>query len=126
MDLQIVLLAPKCIVSAMYYKTKLAVHNMTFYDLQNKDDTCYLWNEKESRLTANEFSTIVVSHFDTIKISLKESENEIVIFSDGCNYQNRNSTLTNPLLNFSVSNNIAVIQKYLERGYTQIEDAMHT
>lgn len=127
MDLQAVMLAPKSNVSAMYYKTKLAVHNMTFYDLQSKDGTCFLWNEIEGKLTADEFSTIIVCYLETVIHSLKESEKEIVLFSDGCNYQNRNSTLSNALLNFSVVNSIVVIQKYLERGHTQMEvDAMHS
>ena len=35
MDVQSVLLAPKLMASAVYYKRKLQVHNMTFYCLNN-------------------------------------------------------------------------------------------
>jgi hypothetical protein len=58
MDLQAVLLAPKTNVSAMYYKTKLAVHNMTFFDLENKDGTCFIWNETQGKLSADKFFSI--------------------------------------------------------------------
>ncbi|KAF2892711.1 hypothetical protein ILUMI_13464 [Ignelater luminosus] len=127
MDLQAVLLAPKTNVSAMYYKTKLAVHNMTFLNLQNKDCTCFIWNKTEGKLTADEFSTIIIYQLETVKNALKESENEIILYSDGCNYQNRNSTLASALINFSVANGVVVIQKYLDRGHTQMEvDAMHS
>nr|CAI5820909.1 unnamed protein product [Callosobruchus analis] len=61
MDLQCVLLSPKSTVSAMYYKTKLIVHNFTIYNLKTKEGFCSLWNESEGGLTANEFSTIISS-----------------------------------------------------------------
>lgn len=59
MDLQSLLLSPKSNVSIMYYKTKLAVHNFTIYNLRSKDTFCYLWNETEGGLTSNEFSSII-------------------------------------------------------------------
>ncbi|CAH1980252.1 unnamed protein product [Acanthoscelides obtectus] len=40
MDLQSVLLAPKSTVAAMYYKTKLVVHNFTIYNLKSKEGFC--------------------------------------------------------------------------------------
>ncbi|CAH1105623.1 unnamed protein product [Psylliodes chrysocephalus] len=36
-DLQSVLLAPKAKVTLVYYKTKLAVHNYTLYDIKSND-----------------------------------------------------------------------------------------
>lgn len=36
-DLQAVLMAPKSKISSLYYRTKLQVHNLTFYNLKNKD-----------------------------------------------------------------------------------------
>lgn len=59
MDLQSVLLSPKSTVSAMYYKTKLIVHNFTIYNLKSKEGFCFLWNESEGGLSANEFSSII-------------------------------------------------------------------
>lgn len=49
-------------MSSSYYKTKLIVHNFTLYDLKRKIGYCFLWNETEGGLTANEFSSIIV-HF---------------------------------------------------------------
>lgn len=42
MDLQSVLLTLKLEASALYYKTKLAVHNFPLYDLQSKYGSCYV------------------------------------------------------------------------------------
>lgn len=45
MDLQSVLLAPKTLASAIYYKQKLQVHNFTIYSLKDKEVTLYVWHE---------------------------------------------------------------------------------
>lgn len=121
LDLQAVLLAPKNNVSTMYYKTKLAVHNMTFFDLQTKDGFCFIWNETEGNLSADEFSSIFIHLLMEIRETLQQ-KGEVILYSDGCNYQNRNSTLSNALLNFAMLTNITVYQKYPERGHTQMEE----
>ena len=60
MDLQSVLLCPRLNASALYYKTKLCVHNFTVYDLVSKHCVCYVSNECEGGLTGNEFASCVV------------------------------------------------------------------
>jgi hypothetical protein len=127
-DLQSVLLCPKSTVSAMYYKTKLIVHNFTLYDLKTQDGYCFLWNESEGGLTSNEFSSIVV-HFLKNKVipKITDKSQTIILYSDGCTSQNRNATLANALLNVSVTHKITIIQKYLLKWHTQMEvDSMHS
>jgi hypothetical protein len=128
MDLQSVLLCPKSTVSAMYYKTKLIVHNFTLYDLKTQDGYCFLWNESEGGLTSNEFSSIVV-HFLENKVipKITDKSQTIILYSDGCTGQIRNATLANALLNVSMTHKITIIQKYLLKGHTQMEvDSMHS
>jgi len=60
MDLQAVLLAPRLQASALYYKTKLCVHNFTLFDLSTKAGICYTWHEGEGGLSANEFTSIIM------------------------------------------------------------------
>ncbi|CAG9835132.1 unnamed protein product [Diabrotica balteata] len=60
MDLQGVLLSPRLQASALYYKTKLIVHNFTMYNNANYDTTCYIWHEGEGAITSNEFSSCIV------------------------------------------------------------------
>lgn len=45
MDLQGLLLCPKLQASALYYKTKLSVHNFTSFDMTSNDAANYLWHE---------------------------------------------------------------------------------
>lgn len=51
----------------------------------------------------------------------------IIIWSDGCTNQNRNKILSNALLDYSQKTNKVVMQKYLEKGHTQMEvDSVHS
>lgn len=124
MDLQSVLMAPLTNASAMYYKSKLVVHNFTIFNLKNLDGHCFLWHEGEGALTANEFASILHSFFSNLDT---DDGDEVIIYSDGCTYQNRNCTISNMFLACSMSKKITIIQNYLEKGHTQMEcDSMHS
>lgn len=125
-DVQAVLLSPMLNASSLYYKTKLAVHNYTIYNLKNNNVRCYLWNESQGGLTSNCFATMLIDYLtDEIKKdnSLIKS---IKVYSDGCTYQNRCKVLSNALMYFAQKNKILVEQYFLERGHTQMEvDSVH-
>ena len=122
MDLQSVLLCPRWKASALYYKTKLCVHNFTVYDLVSKHCVCHVWNECEGGLTGNEFASCVV---DFLTSDLSSSE--YVVYSDGCGYQNRNATLASALSYFSKKIGKTVTQNILVKGHTQMEvDSVHS
>ncbi|OXA41429.1 hypothetical protein Fcan01_23893 [Folsomia candida] len=123
MDVESVKLSPILKASALYYKTKLVVHNFTLYNLNTREATCYWWDETEGELVASTFATCVVDF-----ISRKFQDNlPIIIYSDGCTNQNRNAMMANALLQVSVSKKITVFQKFLEKGHTQMEcDSVHS
>lgn len=101
MDLQSVLLSPKSNVSSLYFKTKLIVHNFTFYNLKTKDGYCYIWHESAGGVTANDYASIICQFIkDHVKNDLQPGQN-IILYSDGCTSQNRNSILANSLINLS-------------------------
>lgn len=126
MDLQSLLLSPRSNVSALYYKMKLATHNFTIYDLGTHEGFCYLWNETEGGMTSNKFATII-SKFLQSQLPLPEEKTSLIVYSDGCAYQNRSATVANALLHFACSNKVTVEQEYLEVGRTQMEgDSMHS
>jgi len=123
MDLHSFLLSPSLNASCMFYKTKLCCHNFTLYNIATKDVVCYFWNEGQGELTANVFASCVV---DCVS-SLASPGDTVVIYSDGCTYQNRNATLSNALLDVSVKHDLNIEQKYLERGHTQMDvDSVHS
>ena len=119
-DVQRVLLSLCVKASALYYKTKSQVHNYVIYD--SVPEICYLWNETEGRLTANEFAPCLVNYLT----EKKDSFDTAIIYSDGCTYQNRNRMLGTVLRYFCVTFNKIVEQKVLEHGHTQmVVDSVH-
>lgn len=122
LDLQAVLLAPALKASALYYRTKLCVHNYTICDATSRDVCCYVWHEVEGRLTGNEFASCLSHYIST----LAQPCDELIIYSDACPNQNRNSTLSKALTYAAQFHNITITHKYLEKGHTQMEvDSVH-
>lgn len=124
MDLQSLLLCPKLEASCMYYKTKLCCHNFTFYNLASSDVSNYFWNETATDLRSSTFATCIIDYLESLSL---ENIEGIILYSDGCAYQNRNVTLSNALRMFSMRHNTTVEQKFLIRGHTQMEcDSVHS
>jgi hypothetical protein len=126
MDLQAVLTCPKTKAGSLYYKTKLQVHNMTFYNLQTHEGFCYLWDESEGDLSSETFAWIQYHHFASY-LTKNRSIKEVVVWSDGCGYQNRNIAVSNAYLQLAIEYDVSIEQKYLVSGHSQMEcDSMHS
>ena len=123
-DLQSLLLCPKLNASSLYYKMKLSCHNYTIFDLATRKVMCYFWYECHGELNSNIFTTCLIDYLSTTDL---QGIDHVIIYSDGCGYQNRNITLSNALLQFACVHNITIEQKILERGHTQMEcDSVHS
>ncbi|KAI4815154.1 hypothetical protein KUCAC02_005316 [Chaenocephalus aceratus] len=124
MDLQSVLLCPKTKASKMYYKTKLQMHNFTC--LGNKDGYCYAWEEHEGSLSSEVFAHLQCKHFESVLDANRNIE-KVLVWSDGCGYQNRCCTITNAYLDLAMKHGVTIEQKFLVAGHTQMEcDSMHS
>lgn len=122
-DVQSVLLAPKLLAGALYYKQKLQCHNFTIYNSRTADVTIYFWHEADGGVTSNEFTSCLI---DYLKTTCKDYKH-ITIISDGCNYQNRNKVLASTLSNFACFFKVEVEQIILEKGHTMMEvDSVHS
>ncbi|CAG9833675.1 unnamed protein product [Diabrotica balteata] len=126
LDFQVVKLAPFIHTNAFYYKTKLACHNLTVYNLATKHASCYWFSEDQNnQLVALTFTSCLLDFLS--RYCVTENKKPITIFLDGCTVQNRNEVMANALLNFSMLHNITVHQKFLEVEHTQIEvDSVNT
>ncbi|KAJ6639289.1 hypothetical protein Bhyg_12032 [Pseudolycoriella hygida] len=123
MDKQSVKLSPNFNASAIYFKTRMQVHNFTVYNLANHHCNNYWWDETQGDLSASSFASYVIQHIQTHCLS---DTLPIILYSDGCGGQNRNYFLSNALSNFTVKNNKIIEQKWLEKGHTQMEcDSAH-
>ncbi|CAG9772061.1 unnamed protein product [Ceutorhynchus assimilis] len=123
MDVQSVLTAPKLQVSASYYKMKLTVHNFTFFNMISGKGDCYIWHEAAGGVTSNEFTSVIIDYINRYATGETKS---VIIFSDGCGYQNRNVNLSNALSALARTKDLEIYQYYLEKGHTQMEcDSIH-
>jgi len=123
MDLESVLLCPKTEASAMFYKQKLQLHNFRIYKLNDHDVTLYVWNESDGNVTTNEFTTCIINYID----NLPSEVSEVVLISDGCNYQNRNKTLASALSSLALTKCITIEQLILTKRHTMMEaDNVHS
>ncbi|KAF6216788.1 hypothetical protein GE061_001138 [Apolygus lucorum] len=121
MDLHSVLLSPKSLASALYYKQKLQVHNFSIYELNQGHVELYVWHEADGGVTSNEFTSCLIDY-----ISNRSTYHTIVLISDGCCYLNRNKVLASNLSTTAKHLNITIQQLYLEKGHTMMEvDSVH-
>ncbi|XP_022832335.1 uncharacterized protein LOC111360590 [Spodoptera litura] len=127
-DVQAVKVCPYIRASSAYYRRKLINHNFTVYEYPSKKVRCYWFSEVDCDTQASVFVSCILDYLhDMICDSEGEFETKpIIIWSDGCTYQNRNAVLANALSNFAGVHNVVIYQKYLEPGHTQMEvDSVH-
>ena len=109
-DLQANLVFPKTNANAMYYKTKLQVHNLTLYDLKNKNGYCYVWDETEGDLSSDMFAHKFYQHFKNI-FAWNLQLSTITIWNDGCGYQNPRTAVAY-MYYMSLEMNVKAFQKH--------------
>ncbi|XP_045484411.1 uncharacterized protein LOC123689220 [Pieris rapae] len=123
-DMQAVMLCPYLNASALYFKTKLCVHNFTVYNLSNHQAMCYWFDETVTDLRATTYASFFVAYITNL---LENDPKEVIIYTDGCTAQNRNNVVSNALLRLAVKYNVTITQKFLEKGHTQMEvDSVHS
>ncbi|KAJ8882472.1 hypothetical protein PR048_014282 [Dryococelus australis] len=98
-DLQQVIQLPISNKSTLFYRPRLSAYNLTVCNNGNKECHCFMWHEAISKMGSCERSSCV-------GIYLKELDpkgiEEIHIFADGCNCQNKN-VIVNAMLLYIVS-----------------------
>ncbi|CAH1995533.1 unnamed protein product [Acanthoscelides obtectus] len=114
MDLQAVKVCPIVQSSMVFFKTKLCCHNFTIYDVTSRNATCYWFTESDCDLSASAFVSCVIDYLERHCLTKRLP---VIIYSDGCTYQNRNNVMANALLNYAVHNKINIQQKFLEKGH---------
>lgn len=121
-DLQAVQTIPLLSTGANYFKTKLCVHQFTIYNEFDKNVACYVWHEAEGGMDSNVFTSCLLDYLQ----NLKDKSKPIIIYSDGCCAQNRNTTLANALQHYANTHQAEIQQKYPVVGHTQMEcDSVH-
>lgn len=82
--------------SALFYKSRLATFNFTFYDVESKECFCFAWHEACSKRGASEIATCVFKVLENYNTSGKKKV--VSLYSDGCYGQNKNTVMASMLL----------------------------
>jgi hypothetical protein len=99
-DLQKVLTITITKESAVFYKRRLSVYYFTVYNIETKECLCYTWHEGQSKRGSNEIATCVYMALRELPIG----KEKIVLYSDGCSGQNKNSIMPAMLMYFVKQN----------------------
>ncbi|KAF6215898.1 hypothetical protein GE061_000233 [Apolygus lucorum] len=117
-DLMVVQMVPRLKATASYHKLKISVHNFIVFDLITRDAMNYWFDETGSNLSASCFATCLVDYITEL---VNRSKKPVLIFSDGCERRSRNVVIANALLHLSVTLDVEITQKFLERGHSRFE-----
>ena len=125
-DTEALLTAPRNNANIMFFHSRLNLHNFTFFDLKTREVLNYLWSENNGEIESNCFTTCYIDYLTKLVVAHPEVK-KIVLWSDGCTYQNRCNVLSSALLTFAVQHKVEVWHKYLEVGHTHMEcDSVHS
>lgn len=128
-DMQSVLTCPQTQISKAYYKKKFAVYNLTACDVAQKKGYCALWHEL---LGGRKGIDIASALYLLLKKLLEERPNlkTIILWSDSCVPQNKNSHMSATLLYFLKEHPTvkSITQKFQVPGHSCVQevDAMHS
>lgn len=123
-DLQAVLNTPKGSAGQIFYLRKLAVYNLTMYNLGNQKVKCYLWDETQGKRGANEIASCV---YDFIMSHIEITE--VRMMSDGCGGQQKNSVFSSMCMHLLRNHqSLQVIDhRFFETGHSEMEcDSIHS
>ena len=106
-DTEVLLIAPFNDANCMFFRTKLNLHNFTFFNLHDKEVMNYLWTEVNGDLEAPTFVSCYISELKYVKKKYP-NVSTIILWTDGCCYQNRNAVLSSALANFAKKNKVNI------------------
>ncbi|KAJ8872971.1 hypothetical protein PR048_026587 [Dryococelus australis] len=86
-DLQQYLPTPCLTESVVFYKWQMWTFNLTMYDCANSRTRCYMWHEAEDAHGGNQTATCIYKEF----VSLPPDVKHVILYSDTCGEQNKNS-----------------------------------
>ena len=101
-DTEAFLLAPLSDANFMFFHLKLNVQNFTFFDLKTKDVMNYLWTEVNGLIESDNFISCYMDYLNDL-LDKFWNNSLLIIWSDGCTYQNKCCNLSSALL-FLISN----------------------
>ena len=126
-DLENVITLPKAEVGSFFYKRKLTLYNLTAMS-SSKQGYCAIWTECVSGRAGNDIASAFIQIIK--KVAMDHTDVcELICWSDSCVPQNRNSRISQALLEFLDSQDQIkkITMKYSLAGHSCVQevDNMH-
>ena len=125
-DLQNVFALPKADVSNFFYRRKLNVYHMTAHCSGDKRGYGELWHDGQNGRSGNDIASSVMQLLDAIVENNADDPRikHIILWSDSCVPQNRNSILSTAMKVFMKHHPsiLSVVHKYCEPGHSSIQE----
>lgn len=109
MDFQQQLATPRLPTSVQFSKHKLWIYNFGIHNLKTGEAFFYVWNETKGKKGANEIGSCLHHYPDTY---FGPEVRKVVIFSDNCGGQNKNTNIVLLYLRLIHSNQFDLIEHY--------------
>ena len=124
-DLQNVVTLPKAEISSFFYKRKLTVYNLTA-KLYEKKGYCAFWSELQAGRAGNDIASGFIAMMEKIVFDNPMSA-DIVVWSDSCVPQNRNSYISHAVIEFMSRHPSieCITMKYSIRGHGCVQEVDH-
>lgn len=128
-DLENVFSLPKAKVSSFFHKSKLNTYNLTAIVQQTKRPYSAVWTEVMSGRSGKDIASALVTILSMVVDDYPESQH-IILWSDSCVPQNRNSGMSYALQHFIEKHPTikSITQKYCEPGHSSVQmiDSFHS
>lgn len=125
-DLQQVIYLPMSMEGSLFYKRRLSMYNLTFYNIGDKACHCFAWDETQSKRGSSEIATSV---YRALKFYDEKGIKKAYLFSDGCSGQNKNSIMPAMML-YTITNSAHMEEislRFFETNHGQNEgDSAHS
>lgn len=118
-DLENIFTLPKCQVSSFFYKHKLTTYSLTGIVQQTKKTYCSIWSETLSGRNGNDIASALSAILEKV-LQDNPAAKHIILWSDSCVPQNRNSHMTYALKCFLKEHTqlLSITHKYCEPGHS--------